>query len=71
MSLSELQRRNFIVNSCLENPNKIKSETVGLGRLRSKGPCDIPYKKSKRPPKFLQKAPFWIFCMEICKSSCD
>jgi hypothetical protein len=28
MSLSELQRRNLIVKFYLENPNKIKSETV-------------------------------------------
>jgi hypothetical protein len=28
MSLSELQRRNFLVKFCLENPNKTKSETV-------------------------------------------
>jgi hypothetical protein len=28
-------------------------------------------KKSKRPPKFLHKAPFQTFCMGNCKSPCN
>jgi hypothetical protein len=33
MSLSELQRRNFILKFCLQNPNKSKNETVELFKL--------------------------------------
>jgi hypothetical protein len=33
MSLSELQRRNFKVKFCLENPNKSKSETFEYLKL--------------------------------------
>jgi hypothetical protein len=35
------------------------------GGLRSTGLCDHLYKKLKRPPKCLQKAPFWHFVWEI------
>jgi hypothetical protein len=41
-------------------------------RLGSKGLCDHPYKKKiKKPPKFLQKAPFLSIFMRDYKGPCD
>jgi hypothetical protein len=40
------------------------------GRVVSKGLCDHPYKKIKRPPKFLQKATF-LDILGDCKGPRD
>jgi hypothetical protein len=54
-----------------EEKNKKKS-SVDQGQTGIKRPpCDIPYKKYKRPPKFLQNAIIFTFWIGNWKGHCD